>query len=222
VKVIRVLLVDDDPIVRKFIAMILSSDPDIDIVGEAQDGSEVLAAVQAHHPDVVIMDLRMRHIHGVEATAAVRALPNPPQVIAMTSFGADSNILRALEAGARGFLLKDSTPQLIKEAVHSVVVGDAALSPQVTRYVIDHVTNDSHGPLQTQARHQLSQLTKREMQIAFGVHKGLTNDEIGAQMFVSSATVKTHLSNVLTKLDLSGRVQLAILVERSGITHRAP
>lgn len=213
---IRVLLVDDDPLVRRSLRQILVSDPTIEVVAEADDGDAVLAAVQAHHPDLVLMDLRMRRVDGVEATAAVRALPTPPEVVVMTSFGADEQVLRALDSGARGFLLKDSAPTAIKEAVHAVLAGDAALSPAVAGYVVDHVTSDRHGHVRDEAAVQLAVLTDRERQIALGVHSGLTNDEIGRQLFVSAATVKTHLSNVLTKLDLAGRVQLAILVERSG------
>lgn len=213
---IRVLLVDDDPLVRRSLRQILESDPGIEVVAEADDGDSVVAAVQAHPTDLVLMDLRMRRVHGVEATAAVRALPGAPQVVAMTSFGADEQVLRALDAGALGFLLKDSSPSAIKDAVRDVVAGDASLSPAVARYVVDHVTSDRHGPVRAGAAAQLAVLTDRERQIALGVHAGLTNDEIGRQLFVSAATVKTHLSNVLTKLDLAGRVQLAILVERSG------
>ncbi|MBF0723438.1 response regulator [Sanguibacter inulinus] len=213
---IRVLLVDDDPLVRRSLRQILDSDPGIEVVAEADDGDAVVEAVQAHHPDLVLMDLRMRRVHGVEATAAVRALPGAPEVVAMTSFGADEQVLRALDAGARGFLLKDTSPSAIKVAVHDVMAGDASLSPAVARYLVDHVTSDRHGPVRDGAAGRLAVLTDRERQIALGVHAGLTNDEIGRQLFVSGATVKTHLSNVLTKLDLDGRVQLAILVERSG------
>lgn len=213
---IRVLLVDDDPLVRRSLRQILDSDPSIAVVAEADDGDGAVPAVQAHHPDVVVMDLRMRRVHGVEATAAVRRLPDPPEVVAMTSFGADEQVLRALDAGARGFLLKDATPTAIKEAVHAVVAGDASLSPAVARYVVDHVTSDPHGPARAAATRELDGLTDRERAVALGVHAGLTNDEIAQRMYVSAATVKTHLSSVLARLGLEGRVQLAILVERSG------
>lgn len=215
--VIRVLLVDDDPMVLLAFQAIVGTDPGITIVGTAGDGDEVVPAVQAHHPDVVLMDLRMRRMGGVEATVAVAALPSPPRVIVVTSFDADENILRALEAGAHGYLLKDSAPQEIVAAVHAVASGDGALSPRVTRYVIDHVTGDTHAGQRAVARQRLDVLTEREFQMVSGVHAGKTNDEIGDALFVSAATVKTHLSSAQAKLGVTGRIQLAILVERSGL-----
>ena len=215
--VIRVLLVDNDPMALMAFETILESAPDISIVGTAHDGDQVVTAVQAHHPDVVVMDLRMPRMDGVEATQAVTALPEPPQVVVVTSFDADENILRALEAGAAGFILKDSAPLEIIAAVRSVASGDGALSPRITRYVIDHVTADSYAADRTAARQRLEQLTERERQMVYGVHAGQTNDEIGAAHFLSPATVKTHLSSAQTKLGLTGRLQLALLVERSGL-----
>ena len=215
--VIRVLLVDDDPMVLRALTMILGTDPGITVVGTAEDGDQVVTAVQAHHPDVVLMDLRMPRMDGVEATTAVTALPQPPQMIVMTSFDADENILRALEAGAAGYLLKDAAPLDIIAAVHAVAAGGGALSPRITRYIIDHVTNDPYAGGRTTARQRLDQLTERERQMVYGVHAGQTNEEIGAAHFLSPATVKTHLSSAQTKLGVSGRVQLALLVERSGL-----
>ncbi|SDC55954.1 two component transcriptional regulator, LuxR family [Sanguibacter gelidistatuariae] len=215
--VIRVLLVDDDPMVLMAFSAILGTDPDVEIVGTASDGDQVVTAVQAHHPDVAVIDLRMRRMGGVEATAAVAALPHPPRVIVVTSFDADENILHALDAGAQGFLLKDSAPLEIIAAVRAVAAGDGALSPRVTRYVIDHVTGDTHAAERSVARQRLELLTERELQMACGAHAGQTNEEIGAANFLSAATVKTHLSSAQTKLGLTGRIQLAILVERSGL-----
>ena len=215
--VIRVLLVDNDPLVHRAFSAILGSDPDLTIVGTALDGDEVVTAVHAHHPDVVLMDLQMNRMDGVAATAAVAALAHPPRVIVMTSFDADESILRAFEAGARGYLLKDAAPLDIIAAVHAVASGNGALSPRISRFVIDHITNDSHAADRTAAQQRLDQLTERERQMVYGVHAGQTNEEIGAAHFLSSATVKTHLSSAQTKLGVTGRLQLALLVERSGL-----
>ena len=133
----RVLIVDDDPLVRSGLRLILTSDGDIDVVGEAGDGDEVVGAVQAHGPDVVLMDLRMARTDGIAATAAVRALPRPPHVIALTTWDVDDAVLRSIRAGAAGFLLKSASPEEIKGAVRSVVAGDAVLSPRSTRQVLD-------------------------------------------------------------------------------------
>ena len=215
--VIRVLLVDDDPMVLRALTMILGTDPDISVVGTAEDGDQVVTAVQAHHPDVVLMDLRMPRMDGVAATTAVTALPQPPLTIVMTSFDADENILRALEAGAAGYLLKDAAPSDIIAAVRAVASGGGALSPRIIRYIIDHVTGDPYAADRATARQQLDQLTERERQMLYGVHAGQTNEEIGTAHFLSAATVKTHLSSAQNKLGVSGRVQLALLVERSGL-----
>ena len=215
--VIRVLLVDNDPLVLMAFKAILESDPGLSVVGTADDGDQAVTAVQTHHPDVVLMDLRMPRMDGVVATAAVTALPHPPRVIVVTSFNADENILRALDAGADGYLLKDSAPLDIIAGVRAVAAGDGALSPRVIRRLIDHVTADSHAVDRAVARERLDQLTERERQMAYAVHSGQTNDQIGLAHFLSPATVKTHLSSAQTKLGLTGRVQLAILVERSGL-----
>ena len=215
--VIRVLLVDDDPMVLRALTMILGTDPGITVVSTAGDGDQVVTAVQAHHPDVVLMDLRMPRMDGVAATASVTALPQPPLVIVMTSFDSDESILRALEAGAAAYLLKDAPPRDIITAVHDVASGGGALSPRISRYIIDRVRTDPYAAARTAARQQLDQLTERERQMVYGVHAGQTNEEIGASHFLSAATVKTHLSSAQTKLGVSGRVQLALLVERSGL-----
>lgn len=217
--VIRVLLVDDDPMVRSAFTMILSADPEVEVVGEADDGDQVVTAVQTHRPDVIVMDLRMRRVGGVEATTAVRALPDPPHVIAVTSFDADDTILRALDAGARGYLLKDSAPSEISRAIRTVVDGDTALSPRVARYVVDQVTRSGRHTRHADARNRFGLLSAREQQVARGVHAALTNEEIAAQMHLSAATVKTHISHICSRLDVAGRVQIALLVERAGGAH---
>ncbi|WP_348525100.1 response regulator [Luteimicrobium album] len=213
--VTRVLLVDDDPLVRTGLRMILQSDPEIEVVAEASDGSEAVPAVQAHRPDVVLMDLRMARLDGIAATAAVRALPDPPAVVVLTSFDADENVLRALEAGASGFLLKDAAPREIVDGVRAVADGDAVLAPRVARFVVAHVATSRVGEETVAARHALAQLTDRERDIAGLVAEGLSNADIAQRVYVSEATVKTHLGRVMTKLGLANRVQVALLVERA-------
>jgi DNA-binding NarL/FixJ family response regulator len=213
--VIRVLLVDDDPLVRTGLRMILQASGEIEVVGEAEDGDEVVPAVQAHRPDVVLMDVRMRRMNGLEATIAARSLSHPPQVIVLTSFDVDLHVLRALEAGASGFLLKDSSPQEITAGVVAVARGDAVLSPRVTKFVVEHVADSREGHETTAARAALAGLTGREQEIAENVAQGLSNADIGRRLFCSEATVKTHLSRAMAKLDVSNRVQLALLVERA-------
>ncbi|GHG44573.1 DNA-binding response regulator [Flavimobilis marinus] len=211
---VRVLLVDDDPMVRRAFRMILATAPDLEVVAEASDGHEVVGAVQAHRPDVVVMDLRMPLRDGVLATQDVTALPDPPTVLAVTSFSSDRQVLAALSAGAEGFLLKDSSPEEIVAAIRAVARGGGALSPSVSAYVIDQVRT-APDPRQDAARAALDTLTERQRAIAEGVHAGATNEEIGAQLFLSAATVKTHLSEALLRTGAANRVALAVLVEQA-------
>lgn len=214
-RVPRVLLVDDDALVRTGLRLILSSSPEIEVVAQAGDGSEAVPATLAHRPDVVLMDLHMPGMDGLDATVALRALPQPPAVLVLTGFDADLHVLRALEAGANGFLLKDAAPQEIIAGVLAVARGDAVLAPRVTRFLVDHVRDTRTGHEASGARASLALLTDREREIAELVAQGLSNAQIGERLFVSEATVKTHLSRGMTKLDLTNRVQLALLVERS-------
>ena len=211
----RVLLVDDDALVRTGLRMILQSAPEIEVVAEASDGAEAVPAVQAHRPDVVLMDLRMARLDGIGATAAVRALPDPPAVVVLTSFDADDNVLRALEAGASGFLLKDAAPREIVAGVRAVAGGDAVLAPRVARFVVAHVAASRAGGETSAARAALALLTDRERDVAGLVAQGLSNADIAQRVYVSEATVKTHLGRVMTKLGLANRVQVALLVERA-------
>ncbi|WP_448059464.1 response regulator [Cellulomonas hominis] len=214
---IRVLLVDDDALVRGALTMILSRSEGIEVVGEASDGDEAVPAVQAHHPDVVLMDLRMGRVQGVEATAALQRLAQPPAVLVLTSFDADADVLAALEAGARGFLLKDSAPQEIAAAVRSVAEGDAVLSPRVARYVVSMVATNPHTQDRRDALARLAVLTEREQEIATHVARGLSNADIGRELYLSEGTVKTHVSHAMAKLGIESRVLLALLVQRAGI-----
>lgn len=212
---LRVLVVDDDPMVRTLFGMILGASDDIEVVGEAADGDEVVTAVQAHHPDVVVMDLKMPRMGGVAATRALRALSNPPGVIAVTAFDTPALILEAVEAGVDGFLAKDASGDEITAAVRDVAAGEAALSARAQRIVLEQIHADRTGNLQRTAREQLSPLTGKELEIAEAVAEGLTNAEIAARSYVSEATVKTHLGRAMTKLGLANRTQLALVVDRA-------
>ncbi len=213
----RVLIVDDDPLVRSGLRLILTSDGDIDVVGEAGDGDEVVTAVQAHGPDVVLMDLRMARTDGIAATAAVRALPRPPHVIALTTWDVDDAVLRSIRAGAAGFLLKSASPAEIKDAVRSVVAGDAVLSPRSTRQVLDHLAGDGAEAQRRAATEAVAVLSQREREVVVAVGHGHSNAEIGRRLYVSEATVKSHLAAALDKLGARNRVEVAVLAERAGL-----
>lgn len=209
---IRVLLVDDDALVRAGLRMILSSSEDLEVVGEAADGTEAVAATQAHRPDVVLMDIRMPGMDGITATSALRRLANPPHVIVLTTFQADEHVMSALRAGADGFLLKDTAPAEIIQAVRLVAAGAAMLSPSVTRTLLAHLGNDEQAERRRLAAERLSSLTDREREVAAAVASGASNAEAATSLFMSEATVKAHVSRLLTKLGVTNRVQIAILV----------
>jgi DNA-binding NarL/FixJ family response regulator len=213
---IRVLIVDDDALVRAGLTMILSSAADLEVVGEAADGVEVPNAVAAHRPDVVLMDIRMPRVDGLTATEALRARAGAPEVIVLTTFDADEFVLRALRAGASGFLLKDTPPAEILRAVRRVAVGEAMLSPTVTRQLIAHVSVPAQ-PSRSRAAGQLDRLSERERDVALAIAQGRSNAEISVELHMSVATVKAHVSRLLTKLDLNNRVQVALLVHDAGL-----
>ena len=213
---IRVLVVDDDALVRAGLAMLLAGAGDIEIVGEAADGSEVAQAVAEHQPDVVLMDIRMPGMDGLAATELLRAQENAPEVIVLTTFEADDYVLRALRAGAGGFLLKDTPPAEIVRAVRAVAAGEPMLSPAVTRRLIVHVTDNEGGDRKRHGREQLDRLTDREREVAVAVGLGKTNAEISRELYMSVATVKAHVSHVLDKLELNNRVQIALLAHDAG------
>jgi DNA-binding NarL/FixJ family response regulator len=214
--VIRVLVVDDDPMVRRLLRTILRPD-DIDVVAEASDGDDAVTQAQAHHPDVVLMDLRMPRVDGIRATTLLRALPSPPGVIAMTSFDTESAILDAVHAGADGFLAKDSSPEDIVAAVRAVALGDGWLSARAARTVMAQLNADPVAAASREAQQRLELLTDREVEIARAVTEGTSNAEIARQLFVSEATVKTHLARALDKLGMTSRVQLAVVVAKAGV-----
>ena len=213
---IRVLLVDDDALVRAGLRMILSSAEDLDLVGEVDDGARAVAAVREHRPDVVLMDIRMPEMDGITATAAVRRLDAAPQVIVLTTFQADEQVMSALRVGASGFLLKDTPPAEILNAVRLVAAGDAMLSPSVTRTLLSHFGDTEATERRRAAAQRLATLTDREREVALAVGSGASNAEVAASLFMSEATVKAHVSRLFTKLDVTNRVHIAIVVHDAG------
>ena len=213
----RVLLVDDDALVRAGLRMILSAAPDLEVVGEVADGRAAVAAVQGHQPDVVLMDIRMPDVDGITATSLVRQLPDPPQVIVLTTFHVDEYVFGALRAGASGFLLKDTPPAEITNAVRLVAGGDAMLSPSVTRTLIAQFGDPHTAGRRSDAVSAIGRLTEREREVAMEVAKGHSNAEISGRLFMSEATVKSHVSRLFAKLDASNRVQVAITIHDAGL-----
>ncbi len=209
---VKVLLVDDDALVRAGLRIILSSAEDLEVVGEADDGAGAVAAVRQYRPDVVLMDIRMARMDGITATAAVRRLDPPPQVIVLTTFQADEQVMSALRAGASGFLVKDTPPAQIIDAVRVVASGEAIISPSVTRTLLAHFGDGQASDRRRAAARRLADLTDREREVAAAVGSGASNAEVAAALFMSEATVKAHVSRLFTKLDVANRVQVAILV----------
>ncbi|RZQ59454.1 response regulator [Amycolatopsis suaedae] len=207
---IRVLIVDDEVLVRAGFRMILQAADDIEIVAEASDGKEAVDAVLKHWPDVVLMDVRMSGMDGLRALQEISRLPKAPKVIMLTTFDLDDYVHTALRAGASGFLLKDTSPHDLMSAVRTVAAGSAMLSPTVTKRLIDEFAGREPGRTR-QAREQLATLTGREMDVLNGVADGLSNAEIAKQLSMSEATVKAHVSRTLTKLGLANRVQAAMV-----------
>jgi DNA-binding NarL/FixJ family response regulator len=212
---VRVLIVDDDALVRAGLEMMLDGASGIAVVGQAADGDEASRAADAHAPDVVLMDLRMPRVDGITATRRLRARRNPPEVIVLTTFDADENIVRALRAGASGFLLKDTPPERIVDAIRTVAAGDPILSPRVARRLMDRVVTDTRA--YERARAALSTLSPRERDVVVAIGQGRANADIASELAMSVATVKAHVSHVLTKLDLSNRTQIALLAHDAGL-----
>ncbi|MFF7678850.1 response regulator [Actinacidiphila glaucinigra] len=220
--VTRVLIVDDDPLVRSGLRMMLSGAADIEVVAEAADGTEVLPLVEAHRPDIVMMDIRMPRMDGLTATAELRRGPRPPEVLILTTFTTDGYVLEALRAGAAGYVLKHTPPAQIVAAVRNVVAGEPVLSPAAVRQLIGAVTaaGDDAGARPDDrggAERLLGLLGDREREVALAVALGRTNAEISASLYMSVPTVKAHVSHILTKLDLNNRVQIALVVYRAGL-----
>ena len=215
---IRVLVVDDQSMVRAGFRMLLGDEPDIEVVAEAADGLEAVAQTARFHPDVVLMDIRMPRMDGLEATRRIIAADPSARVLILTTFGLEDYVYEALRAGASGFVLKDDPPEQLLAAVRTVAEGDALLSPAVTRQVIRHFTKENR----QQRPPAIEQLTAREIEVFRLLSEGLSNAEIGRRLFISGTTVKTHVTRVLQKLDLRDRAQAIVLAYQTGIFEDAP
>jgi DNA-binding NarL/FixJ family response regulator len=210
---IRVVLADDQPLVRTGLRMILGAEEDLEIVGEAADGAEAVAVCAEVRPDVVLMDVRMPGMDGIDATRAVTAVDDPPRVLVLTTFDLDDVVYEALRAGASGFLLKDAPEERLTTAIRVVADGGSLFAPSVTRRLIEEFAGRATPP----APPRLDALTPREHEVLVLVARGLSNAEIGRELFVTENTVKTHVARVLTKLGLRDRVQAVVLAYESGL-----
>lgn len=213
---IRIVIVDDDPMVRTGLRLILGGEPDFDLAGEAGDGREAMAVIGELRPDVVLMDLRMPEQDGLVTTELLLSRPAAPRVLVLTTFDADDMVLRALRAGAHGFLVKDTPPARMIEAVRAVVRGEPVLSPSVARQVIAAATG-RHVPRRDDALRELAALTEREREVAVEVAKGSSNTEIARALSVSVATVKANVSRIFAKLGTDNRVHVAMKVRDAGL-----
>jgi DNA-binding NarL/FixJ family response regulator len=210
--VIRVLIVDDDPLVRSGLAMMLGEFDDLHVAGTAGDGDEVVRAVDRHAPDVVLMDIRMARVDGLTATRALRERPDPPEVIVLTTFDTDEHIRRAMRVGACGFLLKHTPPEQIAQAIRRVAAGEPMLSAGVLRRVMAIAAEPDPDPRRDLARRRLAELSPAELRVAELIGEGLSNHDIAERLRMSPATVKGYVSRILTRFDLGNRVQIALLV----------
>ena len=213
---VRVLLADDDALVRAGLSLILGGSPDITVVGEVINGAEAVKAVRRGGVDVVLMDIRMPVLDGIAATAALLDLTDAPKVIVLTTFDADAYVVRALAAGAHGFLLKDTPPADIVAAIGKVVDGEPMLSPTITAQLIRQVTEAAPDSRGDEATTLAESLTAREREVAIAVGRGASNAEIAADLHMSVATVKAHISHIFTKLEVTNRVQVAICMHDAG------
>ncbi|MGY1667208.1 response regulator transcription factor [Geodermatophilus sp. SYSU D00696] len=214
---IRVVLVDDEELVRFGLRTVLEAAGDIEVVGEAADGAAGVAAARDLRPDVVLTDIRMPRMDGLAATREILALPDPPQVAVLTTFHLDEYVYAALAAGAAGFLLKDTPPREIAAAVRAVADGTATLSPAVTATLIESYVDRRAAPRRARALRRVAALSDREREVLALLGSGGSNAELAGRLFVSEATVKTYVSRLLTKLDLANRTQAAILAHEAGL-----
>ncbi|KQQ65297.1 response regulator [Microbacterium sp. Leaf320] len=209
---IRVVLVDDQSLFRAGIRMLLASQPDIDVVGEAGDGREAIELVRVTRPDVVLMDIRMPVMDGLTATAEILGQPDPPKIVMLTTFDLDEAAARAIRQGASGFLLKDADPEFLLAAIRTVHSGSSVIAASATRELFEHFA-EAPKPVPP----QFASLTDREREIFALAARGLSNSEIAAREYLSEATVKTHISRILTKLTLRDRVQLVVFAFEHGL-----
>jgi DNA-binding NarL/FixJ family response regulator len=213
--VIHVLVVDDEPLVRSGVRMILEGEDDIEVVGEAADGNKALERARALAPDVVILDIRMPGMDGIETTRRLLQRADAPRILILTTFDLDEYVYQAMKAGASGFILKNIPPAKLVDAVRTVAEGDALLAPAITRRMIERFVR--RAPAGTGRPAQLAELTERELSVLRLIARGLSNAEIASTLFLSEATVKSHVNRVLSKLDLRDRTQATVLAYETGL-----
>jgi DNA-binding NarL/FixJ family response regulator len=212
--VIRILIADDQELVRTGFRVVLEAEADFDVVGEAADGLDAVQAAEALHPDVVLMDIRMPNLDGIEATRRIAATEAAPRILILTTFDLDDYVYEALRAGASGFLLKDARGEELRHAVRTVAAGDALLSPAITRKLIESYTR--RPPASTQPE-GLADLTPRELEVLCLLARGMSNTDIAQALVVGDATVKTHVARIFSKLDLHDRAQAVVLAYETGL-----
>ena len=212
---IRVLVADDQGMVRSGFSILLNAQPDIEVVGEAVNGQEAVARVADLCPDVILMDVRMPVMDGLQATRQIAAADDAPRILVLTTFDLDDYVYEALRAGASGFLLKDSPPGQIAEAIRLVAAGDPILSPKITRRLMDRAAAEAGA--QERARLALRALSPREHEVVLAIARGRTNAEIAAELYMSVPTVKAHITHILTKLQLGNRTQIALVAHDAGL-----
>jgi len=209
--VIRVLIADDHPIVRKGIRALLATEADIEVVGEAADGKEAIEKAERLRPDIILMDLVMPGMDGIEAIRRITARQPETRILVLTSFAEDEKVFPALKAGALGYLLKDSSPEELVRAIHQVHRGESSLSPAIARKLLQEISRPPARPLSPEP------LTERELEVLRLIARGKSNREIAGELVISEATVRTHVSNILGKLQLASRTQAALYALREGI-----
>ena len=214
---IRVVVADDQGMVRSGFSVLLNAQPDIEVIGEAVNGQEAITLATGLHPDVILMDVRMPVLDGLQATRQITALPGPPKVLVLTTFDLDDYVYEALRAGASGFLLKDASARELADAVRLVAAGDALLAPGVTRRLIAEFAR--MGAPRSPSRKDIEGLTERESEVLALVARGMSNAEIAGHLVVAEQTVKTHVSRILMKLGLRDRTQAVVLAYETGLVH---
>ena len=216
---VRVLVVDDEAIVRDGLIAIIDLEDDLEVVAEADDGVQALAAVEEHRPDIALVDVQMPTMDGVELTRRLTALPDPPRVLVLTTFDRNEYVYEAMRAGASGFLLKDVRRGQLTDAIRAVMRGDTLLAPGITRRLVEQFCRPR---TDAAAPRELGELTAREREVLILIGRGLSNTDIAAELFVSESTVKTHVARILTKLGLRDRAQAVIVAYETGLVRRSP